>query len=135
MIGVVVCTHAKLADALIDAAEMILGDFPNASTVSVLPGESGEDIVDKLSTAISEVESGSGVVILCDMFGGTPSNVSLTLLSDAVEVVTGVNLPMLLKLSTCRTQPLSDVAKLIQTHSRENILVAGALLRSSGEAS
>ena len=53
MIGVVVCTHAKLADALIDAAEMILGDFPSASTVSVLPGESGEDIVDKLSTAIS----------------------------------------------------------------------------------
>lgn len=135
MIGVVVCTHANLAEALIDATEMILGEFPNASTVSVLPGESGEDIVDKLSTAIAEVETGSGVVILCDMFGGTPSNVSLTLLSDSVEIVTGVNLPMLLKLSTCRTQPLSDVARLIQTHSRENILVAGALLRSSGESS
>ena len=110
-----------------------LGEFPNTSTVSVLPGESGEDIVDKLSAAINEVETGSGVVILCDMFGGTPSNVSLTLLSDSVEVVTGVNLPMLLKLSTCRTQELSSVAELIQSHSRENILVAGALLRSSAE--
>lgn len=133
MIGVVVCTHANLAEALIDAAKMILGDFPNTSAVSVLPGESGEDIVDKLSAAISEVETGSGVVILCDMFGGTPSNVSLTLLSGSVEVVTGVNLPMLLKLSTCRTQALPAVAELIQTHSRENILVAGALLRSSGD--
>ena len=135
MIGVVVCTHANLADALVDAAKMILGDFPNTSTVSVLPGDSGEDIVNKLSSAITQVETGSGVVILCDMFGGTPSNVSLTLLSDSVEIVTGVNLPMLLKLSTCRTQSLSSVAELIQTHSRDNILVAGALLRSSGESS
>jgi mannose PTS system EIIA component len=134
MIGVVICTHARLGDSLIDAAKMILGDFQSSTSISVMPGESGEDIVDKLTGAIAQVESGSGVIILCDMFGGTPSNVSLTLLSDKIEVVTGVNLPMLLKLSTCRTRPLSAVAEMIQSHGRDNILVAGALLRSSGDA-
>ncbi len=135
MIGVVICTHANLGPSLIDAAKMILGEFQAVDSVSVNPGESGEDIVDKLTTSIQGVDQGQGVVILCDMFGGTPSNVSLTLLSEKVEVVTGVNLPMLLKLSTCRTRPLSDVATMIQSHGRENILVAGALLRSSGDAS
>ena len=133
MIGVVVCTHANLGAALLDAATMILGELEAAESVTVMPGESGEDIVDKLAEAIKLVDKGDGVVILCDMFGGTPSNVSLTQLGDAVEVVTGVNLPMLLKLSTCRTQELQEVAELVKSHGRENILVAGALLRSSGE--
>ena len=130
MIGVVVCTHAGLSEALLASAEMIVGTFEKAAAVTVNPGDSAEKIVDQLTDAIQKVETGSGTIILCDMFGGTPSNVSLTTLSEDVEVVTGVNLPMLLKLFTCRTQPLREVAKMVQTHGRDNILVAGALLRA-----
>ena len=128
MIGVVLCTHSNLGAALLETANMIVGEYEQATSVSVLPEESGEDIVDKLLQAIREVDAGSGVLILCDMFGGTPSNVSLTQLSDNVEVVTGANLPMLLKLYTSREGPLDEVARQIQSHGRENILVAGALL-------
>ena len=133
MIGIVICTHATLATALLEAGEMIVGPIENATAVTVNPGESGEDIVDKLSEAIESVDQGDGVIVLCDMFGGTPSNVSLTLLSDKIEVITGVNLPMLLKLYTCRTRPFSEATELAQKHGRENILVAGALLRPKGE--
>jgi PTS system mannose-specific IIA component len=130
MIGVVVCTHASLAASLLETAEMIVGDFENTAAVTVAPGDSGEKIDTELTKAIASVEKGSVTIVLCDMFGGTPSNVSLSLLSDSVEVVTGVNLPMLLQFFTCRTHPLSDVARMVQSHGRENILVAGALLNS-----
>ena len=105
---------------------MIVGDFEHATSIAVEPGDSGEDILDRLSEAISEVSTGHGVVVLCDMFGGTPSNVSLTLLGDDVEVVTGINLPMLLKLYTSRELPLAELAATIQKHGQDNILVAGA---------
>ena len=132
MIGIVVCTHANLAAALLEAAEMIVGKIENAASVAVNPGESSEDIIDKLSEAIGKVDSGEGVIVLCDMFGGTPSNVSLTLLSETVEVITGVNLPMILKLYTCRRGPFAEATEQVQEHGRENILVAGALLRVKG---
>ena len=133
MIGVVLCTHAKLGSALLDAAEMIVGEFSHATSISVEPGDSGEDILDRLSAAIESVSEGDGVIVLCDMFGGTPSNVSLTLLSDSVEVVTGVNLPMLLKLFTSRDLSLVELASTIQKHGQDNILVAGALLGTRGD--
>jgi len=129
MIGVVICTHASLSTALLEATEMIVGEMEKTEAVCVQPGDSGETIVNRLSTAMKAVDSGSGVIILCDMFGGTPSNVSLSLLGDDVEIITGVNLPMLLKLFTCRTLPLAEVAKTIQGHARDNIMVAGALLK------
>ena len=132
MIGVVICCHAQLWQSLLDAGEMILGELSNATAVAIEPGNSGEEILDKLSTAIEGVDSGSGVIVLCDMFGGTPSNVSLTLMSEAVEIVTGANLPMLLKLFTSRHLPLFELADVIQKHSRDNILVAGALLGTRG---
>ena len=95
-----------------------------------MPGDSGEKIVDAIQSAINKVEQGAGTLVLCDMFGGTPSNVSLSLLSDELEVVTGVNLPMLLKLFTCRNKPLREVAGLIQSHGRENIL-SSAMMRAT----
>lgn len=129
MIGVVVCTHGDLADALLDTTRMIVGEFPQAAAVAVRRGDSIEHVLERLRTAIAEVDSGGGVLILCDMFGGTPSNLSLSFLSQ-VEVVTGVNLPMLLKLFTTREGPVAEVAAAVRDHARENILVAGELLRS-----
>ncbi|MEE2786781.1 MAG: PTS sugar transporter subunit IIA [Myxococcota bacterium] len=128
MIGVVICTHARLGGALLEAAKMILGELDQAEAVSVEAGHSGEDILDRIGQAMAAVDSGDGVIILCDMFGGTPSNVSLTLMGASTEIVTGVNLPMLLKLFTSRDKPLQELANTIQQHGRDNILVAGALL-------
>lgn len=128
MIGVVLCTHNTLADALLETTKMIVGDFPQAAAVSVMSGDAMEVVLERLRAAISEVDTGDGVVLLCDMFGGTPSNLSLSFLTD-VEVVTGVNLPMLLKLYTTREGDVRTVAGTIRDHARENILVAGELLR------
>ena len=135
MIGIVICTHAELSDSLMAAAEMIVGPFEHTQCVSVQPGEGPDLILDKLQAATDAANSGSGVIILCDMFGGTPSNMSLSLLGDDIEIVTGVNLPMLIKLSTIRDQPLHEVAATIQEHGRKNILVAGAVLRGEGKDS
>ncbi|MCA9544914.1 MAG: PTS sugar transporter subunit IIA [Myxococcales bacterium] len=132
MIGVVLCTHRSLAEALLDTAKMIVGDFPAAEAVAVQPGEGPVDILRKLKAAIEAVDAGDGALVLVDMFGGTPSNLALSLLSERVEVVTGVNLPMLLKLFTHREGTLADVAAVVRKHGCENILVAGALL-GSGE--
>ncbi len=129
MIGVVVCTHGPLAAALVEAANLIVGEFPAITAVGFNRGDSMEDMMDRLRVAITEVDGGAGVLVLCDMFGGTPSNLSLSFLDDAVEVVTGVNLPMLLKLYTSRDLPLSEVANTICDHARQSTLVAGALLR------
>ncbi len=128
MIGVVVFTHRSLADALLETAQMIVGDFPQAQAVSVQPGDGPVDILDRLKRAVKAVDSGEGVIVLCDMFGGTPSNLALSLLSERIEVITGINLPMLLKIYSHRTGPLPEVAGSIRTHGRDNILVAGALL-------
>jgi PTS system mannose-specific IIA component len=132
MIGVVICTHRSLAQALLETTEMIVGNFESAQTVAVNPGDGQEAILTRIKAAIDAVNGGSGVMLLCDMFGGTPSNLALSFLSDEVEVVTGVNLPMMLKLFTHREGPLGEVATTIRDHSRENILVAGELLRGKG---
>ena len=132
MIGVVICTHAGLSTALLESAQMILGSFENAVAVNVDSGDSPEVIQERLHAAVKQVDAGTGVLVFCDMFGGTPSNMSLSLLSDNVEVVTGVNLPMLLKLHSSRDGSLKAAADQVQTYGRENILVAGALLQNRG---
>ena len=135
MIGLVVCTHANLAASLLEAAEMIVGDYPGAATVAVDPSDGADVIHERIGKAVNEVNTGAGVLLLCDMFGGTPSNLSLSFLADDVEVVTGVNLPMLLKLYTSREAPLREVAAAIQSHGRDNIRVAGQLLKGQETAS
>lgn len=132
MIGVVVCTHGTLAAELLASARMIVGDYPAAEAVAVEAGEGPEAIRGRLEKAIASVDAREGVLLLCDMFGGTPSNLCLSLLADDREVVTGVNLPMLLKLWTHRDGPLDEVARTVAAHTRDNILVAGDLLRKKG---
>lgn len=130
MIGVVLCTHHRLGEALLEAAQMIVGEFSHVASVAVMPGDDMEPLLAQISAAITKVDTGSGVVVLCDMFGGTPSNLSISFLGDQVEIVTGVNLPMLLKLFTCRGQmSLPKAATTIRSHGSQNILVAGELLQ------
>ena len=132
MIGVVVITHGQLATELVNAAEMIVGDLPQFTAVSIGWHEDVNDAREDIAQAIERVRSvDAGVLLLTDMFGGTPSNLGMTFLEkDRVEVITGVNLPMLIKLAGLRTSSdLLAVAKEMRDHGRNAIWVASDFLR------
>ena len=131
MIGVVVVTHGQLATELVNAAETIVGDLPNFFAVSIGWHEDVQDARDEIAAAVDKVKQPGGVLIATDMFGGTPANLGITFLEpDKIEVVTGVNLPMLIKLASLRTsQDLLAVARAMRDHGRSTIWVASDLLR------
>jgi PTS system mannose-specific IIA component len=131
MIGVVVVTHGQLATELVNAAEMIVGDLPQFAAVSIGWHEDVNDARDDIAQAIGRVRGEEGVLVLTDMFGGTPSNLGLTFLeTNGVEVITGVNLPMLIKLASLRSSgDLLAVARAMRDHGRHAIWVASDLLR------
>ena len=134
MIGIVVVTHGQLATELVNAAETIVGDLPQFAAVSIGWHEDVQDARDDIQSAIGRVAGrGSGVLILTDMFGGTPCNLAMTFLAkDQIEVVTGVNLPMLIKAASLRdAAALVDVARQLSEHGRSAIWVATDLLEGS----
>ena len=133
-IGVVVVTHGQLATELVNAAEAIVGDLPRFAAVSIGWHDDASVARDEIGAAIQRVQGPAGVLVLTDMFGGTPTNLGVTFLeADRVEIVTGVNLPMLIKLASLRTDaPLADVAKDMREHGQNAIWVASDLLRSGG---
>jgi PTS system mannose-specific IIA component len=136
MIGVVVVTHGQLATELVNAAEMIVGDLPQFVAVSIGWHDDVDDAREEIRQAIARVQAPEGVLILTDMFGGTPSNLGLTFLeTNKVEVISGVNLPMLLKLAGMQTSPdLLAVARDIREHGRNAIWVASDLMRADTKA-
>jgi len=131
MIGVVVVTHGQLATELVNAAETIVGELPRFAAVSIGWHEDTEDARNEIAQAIARVDDGTGVLILTDMFGGTPSNLAMTFLAEGrVEVITGVNLPMLIKLVNMpQPSDLLAVARDMREHGRNAIWVASDLLR------
>ena len=133
MIGVVVVTHGQLAIELVHAAETIVGDQPNFTAVSIGWHEDVQDARDAIAAAIDRVRQAGGVVLATDMFGGTPSNLGITFLEqDTVEIVTGVNLPMLIKAASMKdTASLTDVARTLREHGKNAIWVASDLLSGS----
>jgi len=133
-IGVVVVTHGQLAAELVNAAETIVGDLPRFAAVSIGWHEDVEDARAEIRAAIERVRGPKGVLLLTDMFGGTPSNLGVTLLEpDQVEVITGVNLPMLIKLARLDSSAsLLDIAREMREHGRHAIWVASDLLRGEG---
>ncbi len=131
MVGLVVATHGELAAELLRTAEGIVGPVAQSAAVSVDAHTSVEDARARLATAIHKVGGdGEGVLVLTDMFGGTPANLALTFLEEQIEVVTGVNLPMLLKLATTRADGLAAAAELATSQGQKNIQLASALLRA-----
>ena len=130
MIGVVVVTHGQLATELLNATETIVGDLPRFAAVSIGWHEDTGDARGEIEQAIARVRQDRGVLILTDMFGGTPSNLALTFLGDDVEVITGVNLPMLIKLAGLADHAdLLHAARDIREQGRAAIWVASDLLR------
>ncbi|MBW2039511.1 MAG: PTS sugar transporter subunit IIA [Deltaproteobacteria bacterium] len=130
MIGVVIVTHSALADEFLMATQQIIGDVEGMEPVSIDPSEPLEEVEKRIKKAVKKVNAGEGVLILTDMFGGTPSNISLSFLEKGkVEVVTGVNLPMLIKLSTLREEKaLDDLASFIRSYGQKNIHLASEIL-------
>ena len=133
MIGVVVVTHGQLAAELVNAAETIVGDLPRFAAVSIGWHDTVELARDEIAQAVAHVDAGHGVIVLTDMFGGTPSNLAITFLADGrIEVITGVNLPMLLKLAGAReVANLRELARRIREDGRNAIWVAADLLHGS----
>ena len=127
MIGIVVVTHGRLATELVNAARTIVGEIPAIAAVSIGWGDDVDAARDAIGKAVAEV-GGGDVLILTDMFGGTPTNVSLPFLSARVEIVTGVNLPMLIKLSSLREGDLLEVARVVREQGKGAIYVASEAL-------
>ena len=127
MIGIVVVSHGQVAGELVNAARNIVGDVPAIAAVSIAWTDDMSAAREKIERALGEV-GGGGVLILTDMFGGTPTNVSLPFLSAQVEIVTGVNLPMLIKLIGQREGDLLEVARVVRDQGKGAIYVASEIL-------
>ncbi len=134
MVGLVVAAHGRLAEELVSTAEQIVGELPAVATCNIEPGTSVEDLRAQMKQAIARVDAGSGVIILADLFGGTPCKESLMMCQRMnVEVLAGVNLPMLLKANSLRSEQLSlpEMANQLASHGQRNITCASALLREA----
>ncbi len=131
MIGGVVVTHENLAKELLNVASMIVGTPNHVISVSIGWHEDVEDAKQQIRNAIKKVDTGAGVLVMTDMFGGTPSNLCLSFLEEHhVEVVTGVNLPMLIKFLGMRDEDLGQAAQKIKEQGKRSISVAGEILKT-----
>ena len=132
MIGLLIVTHCDLGREFLNAAEFIVGGLQAAEAISITQASTSEDIHQMIERKIRNLDSGNGVLILTDMFGGTPSNLSLSFLKqDMVEVLTGVNLPMIIAISQNRSDmKLSELAEKAREAGAKSISLAGKLLES-----
>ena len=134
MIGIVIVSHRQLGDALIDATEFILGEKPPAvAAVSIDLNESVEKLRAKITDGMKAVDQKAGVLILTDMFGGTPSNLSYSFLEEGrVEVISGVNLPILIKAINARMDmDLNTLATSLETYGKTSIRLASGILKGN----
>ena len=126
MVGILIVSHGRLADALISSVQSITGNLQKIMGVSIWPAERKEEVKERIRRKVAEVNDGDGVVILTDIFGGPPPPLSLSFLEDEkVEVVTGVNIPMLLTLASYRKgRSLREIGSLVKKSGRRGIILA-----------
>jgi PTS system mannose-specific IIA component len=130
MVGLVIVCHEDMGDELVRAAEMIVGRIEAVETVGVKQDSAPETLRDRIQGAIKKVDRKRGVMLFTDMFGGTPSNIALAFLGDSVEVVSGVNLSMLIKFANHREEKaLPELAKLVQEAAQKSIVIASQMLK------
>ena len=129
-VGVVIVTHYGLGAEFLQALRLIVPNSPGFLAVGIDPTQSVEEMRGSIAQALAKAEQGDGVLVLTDMFGGTPSNITLSFLGEKrIEVVTGVNLPMLIKLATLPSpRPLAELAVFIKSYGQRNISVASEIL-------
>jgi PTS system mannose-specific IIA component len=134
MIGIVIVTHCQLGEALIGAAEFIIGSRPGSlESVSIDLNENAEKLHNKISQGIKKVEGPEGVLILTDMFGGTPSNLSYSFLEEGrIEVLSGVNLPVLIQAASMRKKmELDELAANLESFGKKSISLASGILKGN----
>lgn len=130
MVGVVLVTHGSFGNALLEAAEMVLGPQEKCIAVGVDVALGVDEAMESIRSAIRSVEDGKGVVALTDLFGGSPTTMSLSLMkAENLEVITGVNLPMLVATLQSRMMTLNALAEKVKDAGQQGIKVAGAMLR------
>lgn len=132
MIGLLLISHGQLGRVLLETAAEIVGPFERAEAISVSRRDRLADVEGRIEEALERLDDGSGVLVLADMFGGTAANVALRVVGRRpVEVVTGCNLPMLLKASTARpgTEGLGALAQLIKFYGQRNVILASEMLK------
>ena len=130
MIGIVLVTHGSLAETFIDAMEHVVGKQDGVATICIGPNDDMEQRRKDIADAIAEVDTGEGAIILTDLFGGTPSNLAISLLDTGrIEVIAGINLPMLIRLAGARkSMNVVDAVHAAQTAGRNYITVASEFL-------
>jgi PTS system mannose-specific IIA component len=130
MIGLILVTHGRLAEEFVAATEHVVGNQRNIRAISIGPDDDIEQRRRDILTAVEAVDDGAGVIVLTDMFGGTPSNLAISLMDQGrVEIIAGVNLPMLIKLASVReTEGLEEAVASAQEAGRKYINVASTLL-------
>jgi mannose PTS system EIIA component len=134
MIGILIVTHRQLGDALIDCLEFILGQRPEAlDAISIDLRENAGDLHHKLENGIKKLKADGGVLLLTDMFGGTPSNLSYSFLEDGrIEVISGVNLPMVIKAVNMRQEKsLTELAEFLESFGKKSISLASGILKGN----
>ena len=134
MIGIVIVTHSQLGEALIGAAEFIIGSRPDSiESVSIDLSENAEKLRAKIDRGIKKVMGQEGVIILTDMFGGTPSNLSYSFLEEGrIEVLSGVNLPILIKAINSRSDmELTKLAECLEAYGKKSISMASGILKGT----
>ena len=134
MIGIVIVTHCQLGEALIGAAEFIIGSRPGSlESVSIDLNENAEKLRNKISQGIKNVGGPEGVLILTDMFGGTPSNLSYSFLEEGrIEVLSGVNLPILIQAASMRKKmKLDELAANLESFGKKSISLASGILKGN----
>ena len=134
MTGIVLVTHSQLGEALIEATEFITGEkSKDIVSVSVDLAESADKLREKIAAGIKAVNRKKGILILTDMFGGTPSNLSYSFLEEGrVEVISGVNLPILLRAVTTRKDmELNELATSLETYGKKSISLASGILKGN----
>ena len=134
MIGIVIVTHCQLGDALIGAAEFIIGNRPESlESISIDLNENAEKLRNKIKQGIKKVEGSEGVLILTDMFGGTPSNLSYSFLEEGrIEVLSGVNLPILIQAASMREKmKLDELATSLESFGKKSISLASGILKGN----
>ena len=129
MIGLVIVTHGRLAEEFVFAMEHVVGPQTAVEAICIGPDDDMEKRRQDILGACGRVEQGQGVVLLTDMFGGTPSNLAISIMEQArIEVLAGVNLPMLVKLASVRNRPIAEAVRMAQEAGRKYITVASRIL-------
>ncbi len=135
MIGLVLVTHGRLAEEFVSAAEHVVGPQENLRAICIGPDDDMEKRREDIVQGVKAVDTGDGVIVLTDMFGGTPSNLSISILDKGkVEVIAGINLPMLIRLASVRDgSSLADAVEQAQEAGRKYISIASHVLAGDGK--